>query len=137
MALELVAVCKSYASPDGSAEVVVLKEVSLRLADGEALAIVGPSGSGKSTLLNIMAALDRPTSGTVKLDGRDLHALGEAELSVVRNRRIGLVFQQHHLLHQAPLLVIILAWRSTAQHGTACTARHSTAGAQEEATSGA
>jgi lipoprotein-releasing system ATP-binding protein len=114
MAMELAAVSKSYAAPDGGPDVAVLKAVSLRLAEGEALAIVGPSGSGKSTLLNIMAALDRPTSGTVTLDGRDLHALGEAELAIVRNRRIGLVFQQHHLLPQCTILENVLVPTLTA-----------------------
>ena len=108
MPLELVSVSKSYRSPDGGPDVVVLRDVSLSLADGEAVAVVGPSGSGKSTLLNLMAALDRPTTGVVRLDGRDLGTLGEEELAEVRNRRIGLVFQQLHLLPQCSVLENVL-----------------------------
>ena len=69
MLLELTHVSKSYASPDGGALVEVLRNISLRIDAGEAVAVTGPSGSGKSTLLNIMGALDRPTSGTACLDG--------------------------------------------------------------------
>jgi putative ABC transport system ATP-binding protein len=74
-----------------------LRGVSLRIAAGELLAIVGPSGSGKSTLLNIMGTLDRPTSGTVHIDGYDIASLSDRRVSALRGRRLGFVFQQFHL----------------------------------------
>jgi ABC-type lipoprotein export system ATPase subunit len=78
----------------------VLDQVSLEVALGESLAIVGPSGSGKSTLLQIIGTLDRPTSGSVALDGRDLNGLDDEQIAAVRNRQIGFVFQSHYLLPQ-------------------------------------
>ena len=91
---------KVFPSPDGRSEIAVLRGVSLSLTAGETLAVVGPSGSGKSTLLSLMGALDTPTRGRVLLDGRDLAALTEKERAAVRSRRIGFVFQLHHLLPQ-------------------------------------
>ncbi len=98
--LELAEVTKRYGAPDGGEAVEVLRGVSLTLGAGEAVAVTGPSGSGKSTLLNLIAALDRPTAGCVRLDGQDLASLGDRDLARVRNRDIGLVFQFHHLLPQ-------------------------------------
>ncbi|MEU9396622.1 ABC transporter ATP-binding protein [Streptomyces sp. NPDC048324] len=77
--------------------VTALDGVSLRVDEGELLAIVGPSGSGKSTLLHIMGTLDRPTSGTVRVAGHDVHALGDRHLSALRARMLGFVFQHFHL----------------------------------------
>ncbi|MER7279879.1 ABC transporter ATP-binding protein [Dactylosporangium sp. NPDC000244] len=77
--------------------VVALDDVSLRVEAGALVAIVGPSGSGKSTLLHLIGALDVPTSGTVRLDGRDVSALSDAGLSRLRATTIGFVFQQFHL----------------------------------------
>jgi putative ABC transport system ATP-binding protein len=77
--------------------VAALRDVSLTIAPGELLAIVGPSGSGKSTLLHIMGTLDRPTSGSVVLGGHDVAELSDRELSALRGRRLGFVFQQFHL----------------------------------------
>jgi len=74
-----------------------LRGVSLDIGAGELLAIVGPSGSGKSTLLNIMGTLDRPTSGSVQIDGYDVEQLSDRRLSALRGRRLGFVFQQFHL----------------------------------------
>ena len=108
MLLKLDHLSKTYASPDGGPAVHVLRDVSLRLDAGEAVSIVGPSGSGKSTLLNIMGALDRPTTGTVHLNGHDLGGLTEKELSAIRNRQIGFVFQLHHLLPQCTVLENVL-----------------------------
>lgn len=108
MVLELTQVTKTYASPEGGLAVDVLKDVTLQVAAGEALAIVGPSGSGKSTLLNIMGTLDQPTRGTVRLDGQDPQSLSEAGLAAVRNRSIGFIFQQHHLLPQCTILENVL-----------------------------
>ncbi|MFC8427699.1 ABC transporter ATP-binding protein [Streptomyces sp. NPDC057253] len=77
--------------------VTALDDVSLAVEQGELLGIVGPSGSGKSTLLNIMGTLDRPTSGTVEIDGQDVAELSDRRLSALRGRRLGFVFQQFHL----------------------------------------
>ena len=77
--------------------VTALADVSLDIAAGELTAIVGPSGSGKSTLLNIMGTLDRPTSGTVRISGRNVATLNDRRLSELRAREIGFVFQQFHL----------------------------------------
>ncbi|GHJ10439.1 peptide ABC transporter ATP-binding protein [Micromonospora humidisoli] len=77
--------------------VTALAGVSLDITEGEMLAIVGPSGSGKSTLLHIMGTLDRPTSGTVHLGGLDVAGLSDRQLSALRGRWLGFVFQQFHL----------------------------------------
>ncbi len=105
--LELSHVSKSY-DADGIGRVDVLKDVSLRIARGESLAIVGPSGSGKSTLLNIIGTLDQPTSGTIALDGQNLAALTPREIATARNRKFGFVFQLHHLLPQCTILENVL-----------------------------
>ena len=81
----------------GEPAVLACAGVSLSIAVGEMVAIVGPSGSGKSTLLNLIGTLDRPTAGTAMIDGRDVHALSDGELSALRAHRIGFVFQQFHL----------------------------------------
>lgn len=106
--LQLDGVTKVYAGPDGGSPVAVLREVQLELVAGETLAIVGPSGCGKSTLLNLLGALDRPSTGRVRLDGRDLATLDDAALAGVRNRRIGFVFQSHFLLPQCSVLENVL-----------------------------
>jgi len=106
--LELEEVVKQYQAPDGAAAAPVLRGVTLAIAPGESLAVIGPSGSGKSTLLNIMGTLDRPTRGRVLLEGRDLANLDDEALAAVRNRRIGFVFQLHHLLPQCTALENVL-----------------------------
>lgn len=83
---------------DGAARVDVLNGISLAVASGEAIGLVGPSGSGKSTLLMVMAGLERPDRGRVVLDGVDLAPLGEDALARLRGRRIGIVFQSFHLV---------------------------------------
>ena len=93
--LELVGVSKHY---PGSPPVRALDDVSLSVAEGELIAIVGASGSGKSTLLNIVGTLDRPTSGQVMIEGTPVAELSDAELAGLRSNRIGFVFQQFHLL---------------------------------------
>jgi len=98
--LALSGVHKSFPSPDGRGELRVLNGIDLTLGPGESMAIVGPSGSGKSTLLSLMGGLDTPTRGSVFLDGRDLGGLTDRERARVRSRRIGFVFQLHHLLPQ-------------------------------------
>jgi putative ABC transport system ATP-binding protein len=102
--IELVGVSKVYAS--GSLRVEALRSVSLRVADGEFVAVIGPSGSGKSTLMHILGCLDIPSSGVFRLAGEDVASLGEDQLALVRNRSIGFVFQQFNLL---PYLT---AWRN-------------------------
>ena len=106
--LELINVAKTYDSPAGGAAVSVLKDINLKVDEGRSIAVVGPSGSGKSTLLNIMGALDRPTAGSVLVDGRDLARSNEAELAGIRNREIGFVFQLHHLLPQCTVIENVL-----------------------------
>ena len=86
----------------------VLDGLSLQMDKGENLAIVGPSGCGKSTLLYILGTLDTPTSGEVKLDGVDPFKLSPVELAKFRNRSIGFVFQDHHLLPQLSVLENVL-----------------------------
>jgi lipoprotein-releasing system ATP-binding protein len=89
-------VSKSFASPTGS--LTVLDDVSLTLRAGDRLAIMGPSGSGKSTLLAILGALEEPSTGSVRLDGLDPFGGTLADRATFRNRRLGFVFQEHHLL---------------------------------------
>ena len=96
--VELRSVGKAY--PRGDVEVAALREVSLKVEAGESVAVMGPSGSGKSTLLGILGCLDRPTRGQYLLDGREVSSLNDAELSALRNRRIGFVFQSFHLIPQ-------------------------------------
>ena len=85
-------VSRSY--PGG---VTAVRDVSLTVGSGEMVAIVGPSGSGKSTMLHLIGTLDRPSAGTVRIDGHDVSALTDRQLSALRARRIGFVFQQFHL----------------------------------------
>jgi lipoprotein-releasing system ATP-binding protein len=106
--LRLTRVTKRYDAPDKAGGLMVLNDVSLDLTRGESLAIVGPSGSGKSTLLHIIGTLDRPTSGSVALNGQDLGVLDEQQVAAVRNRQIGFVFQSHYLLPQCTVLENVL-----------------------------
>lgn len=85
-----------------------MKGITLDIAGGESLAIIGPSGSGKSTLLNIIGGLDHPSGGSVTLDGEALTGLDEIRLAELRNRRIGFIFQGHHLLPQCSVLENVL-----------------------------
>lgn len=104
--LELAAVTKEY--PTAAGPLRILDGVDLTLRPGDAAAIMGPSGSGKSTLLYLLGALDKPTSGAVRLDGTDLAVQNEASLASFRNRRIGFVFQDHALLPQCTLIENVL-----------------------------
>jgi putative ABC transport system ATP-binding protein len=94
--IELDAVSRRYVV--GDEEVWALHDATLRIADGELATIVGPSGSGKSTLLQLVGLLDRPTSGTIRLDGQDLGQLDDEERARLRLVTIGFVFQRFHLL---------------------------------------
>ncbi|MFO0727883.1 MAG: ABC transporter ATP-binding protein [Myxococcota bacterium] len=93
--LELVGVTKVY---PGEVDTTVLRGIDLRLGRGEMAALIGPSGSGKSTLLNILGLLDRPTAGELFIEGKRTADLDDTELTRIRGRRLGFVFQSHHLL---------------------------------------
>ena len=99
-------ITKSYDGPEGPSP--VLKDVSLTVAEGETVSIVGPSGSGKSTLLNIIGSLDKPTTGTVRLGDIDVSALEKRSLADFRASQVGFVFQDHHLLPQLTALENVL-----------------------------
>ncbi|WP_392339263.1 lipoprotein-releasing ABC transporter ATP-binding protein LolD [Moritella marina] len=85
---------------EGNLDTHVLKQVSLTVEKGELIAIVGRSGSGKSTLLHLMGALDTPTSGSVHLNGIDIHSMSQSEQAAMRNQNMGFVYQFHHLLNE-------------------------------------
>jgi lipoprotein-releasing system ATP-binding protein len=104
--LEARDISKSYPTRDGA--LTVLSDVSISLRLGQSAAIMGPSGSGKSTLLNVLGTLETPTVGTVRIDGRDPFALADTDLARFRNRTIGFIFQDHHLLPQCSALENVL-----------------------------
>ncbi len=97
---------KSYSTRSG--DLVVLRDVNLAMNPGDAAAILGPSGSGKSTLLQILGALDRPSAGKVVLGDIDPFALSESATAKYRNRQVGFVFQDHHLLPQCSAIENVL-----------------------------
>ena len=94
--LKLTDICKDY--QQGKEPVRVLKYINLTVEKGDYIAIMGPSGSGKTTLMNLIGCLDVPTSGSYELDGRDLKDLNDDALAEIRNKHIGFVFQNFHLL---------------------------------------
>ena len=105
--IELVGVSRTYPGPPA---VTALRPIDLTVHSGEYLAVVGPSGSGKSTVLNLLGLLDRPTTGTYKLDGIDVSALAERDRCAIRGGRIGFVFQAFQLLpHRTALENVVLA----------------------------
>jgi len=107
VSLEVRDLVKDYPTPAGPLH--VLRGVSLKLAPGEALSIMGPSGGGKSTLLFLLGALDEPTSGSILLEGKNPFAFGPEELAAFRNQSVGFVFQDHCLLPQCSVLENVLA----------------------------
>ena len=107
--IEASRVSKSYESPAGT--VSVLRDLDLRVGPGESAAIVGPSGSGKTTLLNLLGALDRPSSGSIRIGGEELGDLDAAAAARFRNRNIGFFFQLHYLLPQCTVLENVLVPR--------------------------
>ena len=113
--LEVKRVSKDYQAPSGS--IRVLSEISFSVEAGESVSIVGPSGSGKSTLLHILGALEPPTSGTVLLDGENPFDFDDRRLAAFRNRHVGFVFQDHHLLPQCSVLENVLVPTLVAQKG--------------------
>jgi lipoprotein-releasing system ATP-binding protein len=104
--LEVTHVSKDYPAPAGPLR--VLSEIDLSVGPGESVSIVGPSGSGKSTLLYILGALEPPTSGTVLLDGQNPFEFDDRRLAAFRNRHVGFVFQDHHLLPQCSVIENVL-----------------------------
>jgi putative ABC transport system ATP-binding protein len=96
--LEVDAVKKIYTTRFGGSQVQALSNVSFRVEEGEYVAIMGESGSGKTTLLNILAALDKPTAGSVRLDGMDLTKIKESQVAAFRREHLGFVFQDFNLL---------------------------------------
>lgn len=108
MIVELENITKSYGNNSNLPYRAVLEGISLKIKSKDSIAIVGPSGCGKSTLLNILGTLDKPSSGIVKIDENDISELSDVKLAEIRNRKIGFVFQLHHLLPQLTLLENVL-----------------------------
>ncbi len=106
--LKLENITKYYEVPETAIRRTVLDELSLEVASGDRIAILGPSGSGKSTLLNVMSSLDLPNSGNVNFDGEEISKFTSEQLAQFRNKKIGFVFQSHHLLPQLSLLENVL-----------------------------
>ncbi len=104
--LELQGVTRAFESAPGSPQ--VLNGVDFSIDAGQSAAIVGPSGCGKSTLLNLIGTLDKPTSGRITFDNRDIQTMNDHDVAVFRNRSIGFVFQLHHLLPQCTALENVL-----------------------------
>jgi putative ABC transport system ATP-binding protein len=100
--IETAGLCKSYRA--GGGEVAAVRDVSVAIARGEFVAVMGPSGSGKSTFMNLLGCLDRPSAGRYRLDGLDLQGFSADELAAVRSRKVGFVFQMFNLLPQASVL---------------------------------
>jgi lipoprotein-releasing system ATP-binding protein len=127
--LDVSSVSKSYPTPRGP--LAVLSDVAFSLAPGQAAAITGPSGSGKSSLLYILGALEPPSSGSVRLNGRDPFSLTGAQLATFRNQEIGFVFQDHCLLPQLSVLENVLVPTLVARRGTQADGADMTARARE------
>lgn len=107
--IEISRVSKTYTSPAGPVE--VLRDLDLKVAVAESVAIVGPSGSGKTTLLNLLGALDQPSAGTITIDGTAVGGLAPDAAARFRNRSIGFIFQLHYLLPQCSVLENVLVPR--------------------------
>lgn len=108
MILKLEKISKKYFNESGNRERIILDHLDLQVNSGEKIAIVGPSGSGKTTLLNLIGSLDKADDGKIFVDGIDISALSDKKLAEFRNKKIGFVFQLHHLLPQLTLTENIL-----------------------------
>ncbi len=102
MMLELKNVTKTYTQ--GEARIEVLRGVDLSVATGETVSIVGPSGGGKSTLLSLLSGIDKPTSGSLRIEGNELVELSDDEMTIFRGKSYGIVFQQFHLIQHLTAL---------------------------------
>jgi putative ABC transport system ATP-binding protein len=100
--IEIENVSKTY--HQGAQDVCALRDISFRIEEGEFLSIMGPSGSGKSTLLNLIGGLDQPTAGKIFIDGSPLHGISDDELTMIRRKRVGFIFQFFNLL---PILTAV------------------------------
>ena len=115
--LQLENISREFPSAENGEPLRVLRGLSLEIDHGESIAIVGPSGCGKSTPLTIIGTLDQPTTGKVTLDGQDLNTLNGNAWAALRNRKIGFIFQSHHLLPQCTVMENVLV--PTLAHGQA------------------
>lgn len=106
--LELRDIKKSYSFPESSLKLDVLKGLCLNIKNGEPISIAGPSGSGKSTLLNIIGLLDFPDSGDIIYNGKKITGYSDKQMAEFRNKEIGFVFQEHHLLPQLTVIENVL-----------------------------
>ena len=114
--VELFHICKTYLM--GKVQIRALEDICLKIEEGEFVAVTGPSGSGKSTLLHVMGCLDRPNSGTYRFCGRDVSRFNDRELTRVRNREIGFVFQAFNLLwHENALRNVMLPLMYSGSNG--------------------
>lgn len=101
-------ISKSFQSPRGDENISILKDLSMTVTAGEIVAVTAPSGAGKSTLLNLIGGLDRPDTGSILFQGRDIAKFADIELAKYRNSDIGFVFQEHHLLPQCTVIENVL-----------------------------
>ena len=108
MILKLEKISRTYFNESGNRQRIILDNLDLQVNRGEKIAIVGPSGSGKTTLLNLIGTLDKPDSGKIFVEGIDISELNDKKLAEFRNKKIGFVFQLHHLLPQLTLTENIL-----------------------------